>query len=117
MTSISASGRCYRFTPRRWAILRSGLTAYPHRASASEDPIAALGHHLEDSTHISDDVVTVGLTHRIVRLEASGFHGREPEENRWTISAGPIDSWSTRLTVQPGKELERAIFLGPPDQP
>ena len=67
-----------------------GPTAYPHRASASEDPIAPLGHHLEDSTHISDDVITVGLTHRIVRLEASGFHGREPGENRWTISAGPL---------------------------
>jgi hypothetical protein len=80
-----------------------GPTAYPHRASASEDPIAALGHHLEDSTHISDDVITVGLTHGIVRLEASGFHGREPGENRWTIAAGPIDSWSTRLTVQPGQ--------------
>ncbi len=80
-----------------------GPTAFPHRASASEDPIAPLGHHLEDSTHIAYDVVTVCLTHRIVRLEASGFHGREPDENRWTIEAGPIDSWSTRLTVQPGQ--------------
>lgn len=80
-----------------------GPTAYPHRASASEDPIAPLGHHLEDSTHISDDVITVGLTHRIVRLEASGFHGREPDENRWTIQAGTIDSWSTRLTIQPAQ--------------
>ncbi len=80
-----------------------GPTAYPHRASASENPLASLGHHLEDSTHISDDVITVGLTHRFVRLEASGFHGREPDENRWTIETGPIDSWSTRLTVQPGQ--------------
>ncbi len=80
-----------------------GPTAFPHRASASEDPIASLGHHLEDSTHIAYDVVTLGLTHRIVRLEASGFHGREPDENRWTIEAGAIDSWSTRLTVQPGQ--------------
>jgi hypothetical protein len=80
-----------------------GPTAYPHRASASEDPIAPLGHHLEDSTHISYDVITVGITHKILRLEASGFHGREPDENRWTIEAGTIDSWSTRLTVQPGQ--------------
>lgn len=80
-----------------------GPTAYPHRASAFEDPVAALGHHQEDSTHISDDVVTVGLTHGIVRVEASGFHGLEPDENRWTITQGSIDSWSTRLTVQPGK--------------
>jgi hypothetical protein len=80
-----------------------GPTAYPHRASASEDPIAPLGHHLEDSTHIADDVVTLGFTHSIVRLEASGFHGREPDEFRWNIDSGAIDSWSTRLTVQPGQ--------------
>src|SRR4030088_2182974 len=80
-----------------------GPVAYPHRASASENPLAALGHHQEDSTHIADDVVTVGLTYRIARLEASGFHGREPNENRWNIDQGKIDSWSTRLTLQPGK--------------
>jgi hypothetical protein len=80
-----------------------GPTAYPHRASALENPLATLGHHQQDSTHIADDVVTVGLTHGMVRLEASGFHGREPDENRWTITQGSIDSWSTRLTMQPGK--------------
>jgi hypothetical protein len=80
-----------------------GPTAYPHRASASEDPLAALGHHQEDSTHIAEDVVTVGATYRIARIEASGFHGREPDENRWNISQGKIDSWSTRLTIQAGK--------------
>jgi hypothetical protein len=80
-----------------------GPVAYPHRASAIEDPVAPLGHHQEDSTHISDDVVTVGLTHRIVRVEASGFVGREPGENRWTIHQASMDSWSARLTVQPGQ--------------
>jgi hypothetical protein len=80
-----------------------GPIAYPHRASALEDPLAPLGHHQEDSTHISDDVVTVGVTHGIARIEASGFHGREPGENRWIISQGSIDSWSTRLTIEPGK--------------
>src|ERR1017187_623709 len=74
-----------------------GPTAYPHRASAIENPVATLGHHQEDSTHIADDVVTVGLTYRIVRIEGSGFHGREPDENRWTIHQGSIDSWSTRF--------------------
>lgn len=80
-----------------------GPTAYPHRASASENPLAALGHHLEDSTHISDDVITAGLTYRTVRVEASGFHGREPDEFRWNIDTGKIDSWSTRLTINPGR--------------
>jgi hypothetical protein len=77
--------------------------AYPHRASASEDPVATLGHHQEDSTHIAEDVVSVGAAYRIARIEASGFHGREPNENRWNISQGKIDSWSARLTIQPGE--------------
>ena len=80
-----------------------GPTAYAHRASASENPVGPLGHHQQDSTHIADEVVTVGLTHRILRIEASGFHGREPDEFRWDVDFGQIDSWSTRLTVQPGK--------------
>lgn len=80
-----------------------GPTAYPHRASASENPVGTLGHHQEDSTHIAADVVTVGLTHRIVRLEASGFHGREPDEFRWDVNSGALDSWAARVTVQPGK--------------
>lgn len=80
-----------------------GPTAYPHRASAAENPVGTLGHHQEDSTHIADDVVTVGLTHGIARIEASGFHGREPDEFRWNIDTGKIDSWSTRITLQPGR--------------
>ena len=80
-----------------------GPTAYPHRASASEDPIAPLGHHLQDSTHIAADVITVGITHRNLRLEASGFHGREPDEFRWNINSGKIDSWSARVTYNPAQ--------------
>ena len=80
-----------------------GPTAYPHRASASENPMATLGHHLEDSTHIASDVLTVGLAYRIARFEASGFHGREPDEFRWDIDAGKIDSWSIRATVNPAQ--------------
>ena len=47
--------------------------------------------------------MTVGLTQGIARIEASGFHGREPDEFRWNIDQGKIDSWSTRLTLQPGQ--------------
>jgi hypothetical protein len=80
-----------------------GPVAYPHRASASENPVAPLGHHLEDSTHIAADVVTLGITYRKLRLEGSGFHGREPDESRWNINSGKIDSWSTRVTASPGQ--------------
>jgi hypothetical protein len=89
-----------------------GPTAYPHRASAFENPVGTLGHHQEDSTHIADDVITVGLTHGIVRIEVSGFHGREPDEFRWDIDQGKIDSWGTRLTVQPGKNWSGQYSYG-----
>src|SRR5262249_2947484 len=78
-----------------------GPAAYAHRASASENPLSPLGHHLQDSTHIASDVLTAGVTYKRVRLELSGFHGREPDEFRWDLDSGAIDSWSTRLTVQP----------------
>ena len=80
-----------------------GPTAFPHRASAFENPLASLGHHQEDSTHIANDVITAGVTDGMVRLEASGFHGREPDEHRWNIDQGRVDSWATRLTLQPGQ--------------
>jgi hypothetical protein len=89
-----------------------GPTAYPHRASASENPIATLGHHLEDSTHISSDVVTAGLTYKFARFEASGFHGREPDENRWNIDSGKIDSWSLRATVNPAPNWSAQYSFG-----
>ena len=63
--------------------------------------MAPLGHHLEDSTHISDDVITAGFTYKLARIKASGFHGREPDEFRWNIDSGKIDSWSLRGSVNP----------------
>jgi hypothetical protein len=89
-----------------------GPTAYPHRASAAENPVAALGHHQEDSTHIAGDVLTAGLTDKIVRVEASGFHGREPGQDRWAMEQGKIDSWSTRVTIQPGKNWSGQYSYG-----
>lgn len=89
-----------------------GPVAYPHRASAAELPEATLSHHLQDSTHISDDVVTVGISHKMLRLEASGFHGAEPGENRWIVQQGAIDSWSTRLWFFPSKNWAAQVSTG-----
>jgi hypothetical protein len=74
-----------------------GPVAYPHRASAAELPEATLSHHWQDSTHIADEVITGRIAYKKIKLEASGFYGSEPGENRWTIGAGPINSWSARL--------------------
>jgi hypothetical protein len=89
-----------------------GPSAYPHRASASEGPIATVGHHLQDSTHIASDVITVGATYRNFRLEASGFHGREPDEDRWDIDSGKLDSWSARLTANLGQNWSLQYSVG-----
>ncbi len=78
-----------------------GPVAFPHRASAEEIPQATITHHLMDSTHLSNEVATAGLTHGIFRVEASGFHGGEPNENRWNIDRGGLDSYSARLSLSP----------------
>lgn len=89
-----------------------GPVAYPHRASAEEIPQAPIGHHWEDSTHISYEVATVGLKYKILRWEASGFHGGEPNENRWNIGAGAMDSWSTRLSILPTENWAAQVSTG-----
>lgn len=89
-----------------------GPVAFPHRMSAESDPLAPLAHHLQDSTHIAYDVLTGGLTWDRARIEASGFHGREPGENRWSIAAGAIDSWTTRLTAAPARDWIAQYSVG-----
>ena len=89
-----------------------GPEAFPHRMSAESDPLAPLAHHEQDSTHIAYDVITGGVTKNRVRIEASGFHGREPGENRWTIEAGAVDSWAARLTAAPGQDWLAQYSLG-----
>ena len=89
-----------------------GPTAYPHRASATELPQAPISHHWQDSTHISDDVITAGIAWRTLKLEASGFHGAEPGENRWIVQAGSIDSYSARLWYFPSKRWAAQFSAG-----
>jgi hypothetical protein len=89
-----------------------GPVAFPHRASALELPQASLGHHWQDSTHIANNVLTGGVTYGKFRLEASGFHGREPDEGRWNIDWGGIDSWSTRLSAFPTPNWAAQFSVG-----
>jgi hypothetical protein len=89
-----------------------GPPAYPHRASAMELPQAAIGHHWEDSTHIVNNIVTGGISWNKLRLEASGFHGAEPDEFRWNIDFGPMDSYSGRLTVMPSARWGAQVSAG-----
>jgi hypothetical protein len=77
-----------------------GPTAFMHRASAGENPTAPLGHHWEDSTHISFDVITAGFGWKALSIEGSVFHGAEPDEERWGIESGKLDSASGRIWLR-----------------
>ena len=89
-----------------------GPTAFPHRISSSEDPMAVISHHLQDSTHIANNVATVGITYGPVTWEVSGFHGHEPGEDRWVLESGGIDSLSTRLTITPTSRWSGQFSIG-----
>jgi hypothetical protein len=89
-----------------------GPVAFPHRASAAELPEATLGHHWQDSTHIADNVATVAVQHSWLRLEASGFYGTEPDENRWHIDWGSMNSYSGRVSVTPSKNWLFQVSAG-----
>jgi hypothetical protein len=89
-----------------------GPVAFPHRASAQELPQATLGHHWEDSTHIASNVATVGVKYRWIRLEASGFHGGEPNENRWNIDWGAMDSYAGRISAFPSRNWTAQFSAG-----
>lgn len=89
-----------------------GPTAFPHRMSASSDPFAPLGHHWQDSTHISFGVLTAGVFTKYAKLEGSWFNGREPDENRWDFDIRSPDSYSGRFTVNPGEYWSAQISYG-----
>ena len=89
-----------------------GPVAFPHRASAMELPQAPISHHWQDASHIADEVLTVGISHKMMRLEASGFYGSEPGENRWIIQGGPINSWATRFWLFPTKNWAAQVSIG-----
>jgi len=78
-----------------------GPVTYIHRESASENPAAPLSHHLQDSTHTSFGVVTTGFVLDRFKIEASAFNGHEPDEDRWDIQLGALNSWSFRVSAAP----------------
>jgi hypothetical protein len=89
-----------------------GPSGFPHRLSGSEIPTAVISHHYQDSTHISSTVVTAGITHGPFTIEASGFHGREPDEKRWGLEQGAIDSLAARATLAPTSRWTMQFSLG-----
>lgn len=95
-----------------------GPPAFLHRASAAADPLAPLGHHWQDSTHISFGVVTAGVFGRFFKLEGSWFNGREPDEERYDLDLRGFDSYAGRLSLHlmPWLVLQGSYgYLGAPE--
>ena len=59
-----------------------GPTAFMHRTSGLDNPEAPITHHWLDSTYITFGVLTAGVVLDTVKLEASAFNGREPDEQQ-----------------------------------
>jgi len=89
-----------------------GPIAFMHRSSAAENPLAPLGHHTLDSTHIAFGVVTAALEHGPWTIEGSVFNGREPDEHRWDFDFGKLDSLSGRVWFKPTPAWELQVSTG-----
>jgi hypothetical protein len=94
-----------------------GPATYMHRASGMKNPEAPISHHWLDSTHVTFGVLTGGLVLGDVKLEASAFNGREPDEHRYDIETGSIDSWSVRATWNPTISWSMQASYGVLDEP
>lgn len=89
-----------------------GPVAFMHRASAAGLPLAPLGHHTFDSTHITFGVVSAALERGRWVFEGSAFNAREPDEDRWDFDFAPMDSVAGRVWFRPRDEWEIQVSSG-----
>ena len=95
-----------------------GPVAFMHRLSSFENPIAPLSHHTLDSTHVAMGVLTGSIDRGPIQVEASTFHGAEPDEQRWDLmDPGPLDSWSVRGWFRPSPSWSFQVSHGFLKQP
>ena len=89
-----------------------GPPAFMHRFSGEDNPEAPISHHWLDSTHITYGVVTLGYVYNNIKVEGSVFRGREPDERRYNIDTGKLDSASVRLSYNPTKDWALQVSRG-----
>lgn len=89
-----------------------GPPSFMHRFSSEDNPEAPLTHHWLDSTHVTYGVLTSGYEWDRVKLEASAFNGREPDQYRYDVELRRFDSWSARLAVNPLPDLSLQVSTG-----
>ena len=78
-----------------------GPPAFMHRMTGMDSPEAPITHHWLDSDHVTFGVVTAGWVHDDWKLEASRFRGREPDQHRYDIETGMLDSTAARVSWNP----------------
>lgn len=96
-----------------------GPPAFMHRQSILDSPEAPVSHHWLDSTHITFGVVTAGVVFGNVKVEASRFKGREPDEDRYDLETPKFDSTAARFSWNPTRELSLQAsfaYLKSPEQ-
>ena len=86
-----------------------GPVAFMHRPSSLNNTDSPLGHHWQDATHITFGVATFGLRFGMFKADASLFTGREPGEKRYGFDKPAFDSYSYRLSANPGRRLSLQI--------
>ena len=89
-----------------------GPVAYPHRISALPNPLAPIGHHWLDATHITFGVVTAGVYDAKWKAEGSVFNGREPDERRTDLNLAALDSFSGRIWFAPAPSWNFQVSAG-----
>ena len=94
-----------------------GPPAFMHRFSGMNLPVAPITHHWLDSSHITYGVLTAGAVFGRVKLEASAFRGREPDQDRWGIEQPKLDSYSWRASWNPGEHWALQASTGRLESP
>jgi hypothetical protein len=94
-----------------------GPPAFMHRFSGVDFPSSPITHHWLDSTHITYGVLTPGYVWKNVKIEASVFRGREPNQNRWDIEAPKLDSAAGRISFNPAENWSMQASFGYIDSP
>ena len=89
-----------------------GPPTFMHRLSAMDNPDAPIGHHWQDSTHITFGVATAGLQWRTLKVEGSIFTGREPDEERYDFDRPRFDSFSGRISWNPTQNIALQVSHG-----
>ena len=92
-----------------------GPPTFMHRPSAMDDPDAPLGHHWQDSTHVTFGVATLGAQWSRfggMKIEGSIFTGREPDEDRYDFDRPRFDSFSGRISWNPTQNLALQVSYG-----